>query len=74
METTSGASPRRMDEEDEVHPHRLLLSHKKDEVSAVVTTGTDLPRVMLSEISKTEEEHKPCDFTPMWNINRNVTN
>ena len=49
-----------MDEEDVYTHTEMLLSHKKHEISLVLTTWMDLEGIMLNEISKKD---KYSDFT-----------
>ena len=46
-----------MDKENVVYIyHRILLSHKKDEIMPFTTTWMDLEIIILSEVSQTEED------------------
>ena len=47
---------RRMDKEDVVHIHNvILLSHKKKEIGSFVETWIDLETVIQSEVSQKEK-------------------
>ena len=56
-----------MDEEDVYTHTEMLLSHKKHEISLVLTTWMDLEGIMLNEISKKD---KYSDFTLRQNIRK----
>ena len=51
---------RRMDKEDVVHIHNvILLSHKKKEIGSFVETWIDLETVIQSEVSQKEKDKCP---------------
>ena len=57
------------------HTHNgVLLSHKKDEILSLATTGMCLEGNMLSEVCQREMDKKPYEFTHIWNIKQKRKN
>ena len=51
------------------HLHNgLLLSHERKKILLFATVQMELENIMLSEISQSEKDKIPYDFTHMWNL------